>query len=862
MCNMYAWTFICLVNTYLMAGNASPQPPEMYVQDVCNSETCATRSEEPSESLHMLQRGGRIKAARAKINTTELMMSDEFEGFQWLESSTTAACKQQAVGEHDSDRSLTLTACKSKCLEAGTCTALDFHDETGRCHIFTSQCEKPDAVKTGSSSFRLRIYMGSESELEAHSASPVFIGEPGQLSLGQQEPEGEAGEAGEEVSSEGERPDAIIDFDRNVTKEDKKKIEKELKRVSSSKDEAASQEDYAKALVFKNREEELTKKLEAVSAQLGSPELQKAMEEVEKARAKKEKAIADEDYMAAFKFKKMEEDLLDAALALKIKDGLEEAEVDEFENEYLMEQIVAAVSCSLIFVFIVTHIMEKRNINLLPEAAMIILQGVLLGLVMKYWADSAFMRDPVFRCQMSIELLNLVFLPLLMFESGWSVRRLDFISQFPYIMLFAVVGTLISTFVVGMLIYQSGQMGFHTITHYRGAFVIAALISTTDPVATLATYSHLKVDPLLNIIVFGEAAINDAVGIVVFSIVNDDETMSKLSSISDMLTYGTYKGLKIMSCSFFLGLLVSVIVCGSLKIFRMRENKKLEIMIVVVSCYLAFALGEFFEVSGIICTLFCGMLMGQYARPHLSVEGGLLCSFFISEMCMVMDAGVFLLSGVCCICLSFHGQQLGYCLMLFCAVGRICSTVPCGVISNMMKNYLNSQVKSEDRHILTPKYLFMIWHAGLRGGIAENLALQIGEWLDNTNGPGSKEAVRSAVFFLVATFIIVFGGTTKMFLQCFGIPMGSSYSEDALSKTELNHTQGRLINFLHNKFFFPLLVGTSVSSQDADVVQDVGDNDVLEVLHEVCHGHRGGCMRKRDLEVPDVPDIDETKIKR
>mmetsp|Transcript_4596 Transcript_4596/g.7727 ORF Transcript_4596/g.7727 Transcript_4596/m.7727 type:complete len:858 (-) Transcript_4596:59-2632(-) len=841
MCNMYAWTFICLVNTYLMAGNASPQPPEMYVQDVCNSETCATRSEEPSESLHMLQRGGRIKAARAKINTTELMMSDEFEGFQWLESSTTAACKQQAVGEHDSDRSLTLTACKSKCLEAGTCTALDFHDETGRCHIFTSQCEKPDAVKTGSSSFRLRIYMGSESELEAHSASPVFIGEPGQLSLGQQEPEGEAGEAGEEVSSEGERPDAIIDFDRNVTKEDKKKIEKELKRVSSSKDEAASQEDYAKALVFKNREEELTKKLEAVSAQLGSPELQKAMEEVEKARAKKEKAIADEDYMAAFKFKKMEEDLLDAALALKIKDGLEEAEVDEFENEYLMEQIVAAVSCSLIFVFIVTHIMEKRNINLLPEAAMIILQGVLLGLVMKYWADSAFMRDPVFRCQMSIELLNLVFLPLLMFEAGWSVRRLDFLSQFPYIMIFAVIGTLISTFVIGMLIYQSGQAGLHSITHYRGAFVIASLISTTDPVAVLSTYSHLKVDPLLNIIVFGEACINDAVGIVVFSIINDNSIMSSLDSLGDMLIFGSYKGICIFSFSFLLGLSVSVFVCMSLKFFRMRDNKKCEIMIVVFACYLSFALGEYFEVSGIISTLFCGMIMGQYARPHLSVEGGLLCSFFISEMCMVMDAGVFLLSGVCCICLSFHGQQLGYCLMLFCAVGRICSTVPCGVISNMMKNYLNSQVKSEDRHILTPKYLFMIWHAGLRGGIAENLSMQIGPWLNALEGPQAKEAVRSSVFLLVCAYVMIFGGTTRMFLKFFDIPMGQENAEDALSRTEEGMEDSVVLGFLHYKILKPMLVGEAVEKENKDVAEGIGEEaDIEGLLRTICHVHRGG----------------------
>jgi len=533
-------------------------------------------------------------------------------------------------------------------------------------------------------------------------------------------------------------------------------------------------------------------------------------------------------------------------------------------NEVKEARIVSCVLLSLIAVFMVVHVMHEYDIHVLPEGVMIILVGIMLGLVLKYWCESRMMYDPEYRSEIAIQMLNELFLPMLMLEAGWSVRRMDFISQLPYILNFAVFGTLISTAVIAGLIYKTGELGMHQITTLRGATIIASLISATDPVSTLGTYSDLRVDPLLNIIVFGEAAINDAVAIVVFSLVNDDYYMENITSTSSMIFTGIGKGSRTLTCSFLLGGATCLAVCGCLRLVGMHRNKKLEILVVVLGGYLSYAIGEYFRVSGIICTLFNGMFLGKYAKFHLSVEGTMLTSFFISQMSTIMDSGVFLLSGVCCISLSTAGRSLGVYLMIFCAIARVCSTIPCGLVSNFMKWTINRNPNAtdDDLHILTSKYLFMIWHAGLRGGIAENLALQIGEWLDNTNGPGSKEAVRSAVFFLVATFIIVFGGTTKMFLQCFGIPMGSSYSEDALSKTELNHTQGRLINFLHNKFFFPLLVGTSVSSQDADVVQDVGDNDVLEVLHEVCHGHRGGCMRKRDLEVPDVPDIDETKIKR
>jgi len=291
-----------------------------------------------------------------------------------------------------------------------------------------------------------------------------------------------------------------------------------------------------------------------------------------------------------------------------------------------------------------------------------------------------------------------------------------------------------------------------------------------------------------------------------------------------------------------------------LKAVALRRNKKLEILVVVLGGYLSYSLGEYFRVSGIICTLFNGMFMGKYAKYHLSAEGSLLTSFYISQMSTVMDAGVFLLSGVCCVCLSWSGRNLGLYLMAFCTIARVCSTIPCGILSNMMKRRMKEDPNASeaDLHILTPRYLFMMWHAGLRGGIAENLALQIGPWFDEIEGPGSKEAVRSAVFLLVCAYVVIFGGTTKLFCSWLGIPMGQENPEDALSKTELMHTEGKVINWLHDNFFFPLLVGRSADEQNLDVTEGLRDDDVLDVLEQVCHGHRGGLMPKSEPKLSRV----------
>lgn len=52
------------------------------------------------------------------------------------------------------------------------------------------------------------------------------------------------------------------------------------------------------------------------------------------------------------------------------------------------------------------------------------------------------------------------------------------------------------------------------ITYFFFSFVFGSLISAVDPVATLAIFHALNVDPLLNMLVFGESILNDAVAIV------------------------------------------------------------------------------------------------------------------------------------------------------------------------------------------------------------------------------------------------------------------------------------------------------------------------------------------------------------
>lgn len=49
---------------------------------------------------------------------------------------------------------------------------------------------------------------------------------------------------------------------------------------------------------------------------------------------------------------------------------------------------------------------------------------------------------------------------------------------------------------------------------FAESFAFGSLISAVDPVATLAIFHALDIDPILNMLVFGESILNDAVSIV------------------------------------------------------------------------------------------------------------------------------------------------------------------------------------------------------------------------------------------------------------------------------------------------------------------------------------------------------------
>lgn len=89
------------------------------------------------------------------------------------------------------------------------------------------------------------------------------------------------------------------------------------------------------------------------------------------------------------------------------------------------------------------------------------------------------------------ELFLLGLLPVIIFESGYSLDLPPFFTQLGSVLAFAVVGTTVSAFVIGAIVYSSGALPLT----FEEAMAFASFLSATDPVATLVVFSGLRVSP-------------------------------------------------------------------------------------------------------------------------------------------------------------------------------------------------------------------------------------------------------------------------------------------------------------------------------------------------------------------------------
>lgn len=426
----------------------------------------------------------------------------------------------------------------------------------------------------------------------------------------------------------------------------------------------------------------------------------------------------------------------------------EKAEQDhEFDAHAAFLLNLAIIACIML-----AYAVKKFRIYSLPESSGALLVGVVIGGIARWSTD----RLELF--VFSQEVFFFVLLPPIMFEAGYSIDRKGFFENIGAITLYAIFGTIISTFVVGYLCFYAAKIGLVSNIDSENpmeALIFGSLISAVDPVATLSIMGNeeLNVDPLLYSLVFGESVLNDAIAICLFKTFfqfYNPETSNDEASVGTVVAWFMY----VSGLSILVGVGLGLSASWLYKHTELRRYPKLETSLLLCFCYLCYATAEAIELSGIMAIFFQGVTLSHYNVYNLSPRAHVASEQIFSTFATLTETIVFVYMGMGVFTGGFKQFHLTFSVvaLVACLIGRALNIFPLSWLANLCR---------KGRFKIGPKLQVVLWFAGLRGAIAFALA-------ENMPGP-HKDVYATATLTICIVTTVFCGGFTERMLTLFGM---------------------------------------------------------------------------------------------
>jgi solute carrier family 9 (sodium/hydrogen exchanger), member 8 len=401
------------------------------------------------------------------------------------------------------------------------------------------------------------------------------------------------------------------------------------------------------------------------------------------------------------------------------------------------------------------YLLKKYKFYYLPESAAVMAIGAVLGGIVKAASQS---QEEMSFLAFNPELFFFVLLPPIIFEAGYTLNKKGFFSNFTTILLYAVVGTLISTMVVGMFMYGLAaarwiEMQNHTPLE---ALLFGALISAVDPVATLAIMGakEINCDPLLYSLIFGESVLNDAVAIVLFRTIQG--FVPKPGETAQVFGFSTVLNVLWQFLIVSIGSVVVGVACGLLCSLTFKQTKlskypKYEITCLLLCAFGSYAVAEAISLSGIMALFFCGITLSHYNFYNLSESSQISSTYVFEAVASLSETIVFAYLGTTLFS-GLHLWDVGMILfaLFACLLGRALNTFPLSWFANLKRKTpvpWNMQV--------------VIWFAGLRGAVAFALSMTL-------QTPNRRYIIATTLIIVVFTTFVC-GGLTEPVLGKMGM---------------------------------------------------------------------------------------------
>lgn len=332
------------------------------------------------------------------------------------------------------------------------------------------------------------------------------------------------------------------------------------------------------------------------------------------------------------------------------------------------------------------------------------------------------------------ELLMGAMLNFLLFAGAIHINLKDLREHRTPIMTFSTVSVLISTVVVGSLLYYMLPV-LGIALPFLYCLLFGALISPTDPVAVLSILKEANVKKSLETKIAGESLFNDGVAVVVFAVIlqlaqkGPDPTVAEAAWLLVREAGG----------GFLLGITLGV---GASRALRRIDDYKVSVLITLAVVMGGYLIARTLHVSGPLTMVFAGIIIGNFKKRFTmspvtkdyldkfwelndEILNAILFLFIGFNLLMVKNINDFWLPGLACIVLVLFSRFISIWL-------------PTKFI-RFREKFSRGTIK------------ILVW-GGLRGGVSIALALSIDD------GP-YKDIIIAITYFVVVFSIVVQGLT-------------------------------------------------------------------------------------------------------
>ena len=341
--------------------------------------------------------------------------------------------------------------------------------------------------------------------------------------------------------------------------------------------------------------------------------------------------------------------------------------------------------------------------------------------------DTLLIQEKAFINSIDFETVLLdIMLSFLLFAGALHTNFQQLKIQKGPILAFATLGVLMSTFLVGIIMFYVLQLMDLNID-FIYCLLFGALISPTDPIAVLGILKKAGAPKKLETKIVGESLFNDGVGVVVFltifTIAAKPEAAIEFSDIATLFGQEVIGGL-------VLGLVLGWI---TYRLMKSIDNYEVEVIMTIATVMGGTMLAHIFHLSAPLAMVTAGLIVGNdtVRNTAMSVTTEAYVDKFWELVDVLLNTVLFVMIGMEMLVLTLEVKYI-YAGLL---------AIPIILMCRYVSLWLPIKFFSKRLDFVPKTNLIMTW-GGLRGGISIALALSL-----------TKEMHRE--LFLVITYIVV-----------------------------------------------------------------------------------------------------------